>query len=104
MSSEAALLGRTEEQQQPQTYHVAVAGPATMEPRVPAAVPQHEQQTASQSVRATNVSSLHLDEMLKVVVAVVQQIMNGFNGAVLEETKIVVITKFILNLMKQNGH
>jgi hypothetical protein len=30
-----ALRGRTEEQQQPQTHQVVVAGPATMEPRVP---------------------------------------------------------------------
>jgi hypothetical protein len=42
--------------------------------------------------------------MLRVVVAVVQQIMTEFNGAVLEEAKIVAITKIILNLMEQNGH
>jgi hypothetical protein len=53
-----------------------------MEPRVPAALPQHEQQTTGQSVRAPNVNSLHLNKMLKVVVAVVQQIMKEFNGGV----------------------
>jgi hypothetical protein len=38
------------------------------------------------------------------VVTVVQQIMTKFSGAVSEEDKIVVITKIVLNLMKQNGH
>jgi hypothetical protein len=42
--------------------------------------------------------------MLKVVVTVVQQIMTECNGAVLEEGKIVAITKIVLNLMEQNGH
>jgi hypothetical protein len=42
--------------------------------------------------------------MLKVIVTAVQQIMTFFNGAVLEETKIVAITKIVLNLMQQNGH
>jgi hypothetical protein len=62
-----------QEQQQPQSHQGA--GPATMEPRVPEALPQHEQLTTGQSLRATNVNSLHLDKMLRVVVAVVQQIM-----------------------------
>jgi hypothetical protein len=30
--------------------------------------------------------------------------MTEFNGAVLEEGKIMVITKIVLNLMKQNDH
>jgi hypothetical protein len=42
--------------------------------------------------------------MLKVVVTVVQQIMTEYNTAVLEETKILAITKMDLNLMEQNGH
>jgi hypothetical protein len=42
--------------------------------------------------------------MLRVVVAVVQQIMAEFSGAVLEEAKIVAITKIVLNLMEQSGH
>jgi hypothetical protein len=45
MSFAAALRGKTEEQQQPQTQQVA--GPATMEPRVPVGLPQQEQQKAS---------------------------------------------------------
>jgi hypothetical protein len=68
MSFEAALLGKIEEQQQPQTHQVAVAGSAIMEPRAPAALPQHEKQTTGQSVVAANVNSLCLDKMLNVVV------------------------------------
>jgi hypothetical protein len=75
-----------------------------MKPWVPAALPQHEQQTTGQSVRAPNENSLPLDKMLNLVVAVVQQIMKEFNGVVLEEAKTVVITKIVLNLMEQNGH
>jgi hypothetical protein len=58
MSFAAALRGRREEQQQPQTHQVAVAGPATMEPRVLPSLPQHEQQTTGQSFRAPNVNSV----------------------------------------------
>jgi hypothetical protein len=75
-----------------------------MEPRLPTALPQHSQQTTGQLVRAPNVNSLHLDKMLKVVVAVVQQIMKEFNGAVLDEAKIVAIIKTVLNLMEQNRY
>jgi hypothetical protein len=42
--------------------------------------------------------------MLKVVVMVVEQIMTEFNGTVLEEVKIVAITKIVLDLMEQNSH
>jgi hypothetical protein len=42
--------------------------------------------------------------MLSVVVTVVTQIMTEFNVAVLEEAKIVAITKIVLNLTEQNGH
>jgi hypothetical protein len=52
-----------------------MAGPAKMEPRVPAALPQHEHQTTGQSVQAPNVKSFPLDKMLKIV-TIVQQIMN----------------------------
>jgi hypothetical protein len=97
----AALRGKTEEQQQPQAHQVV--GPTTVEPRVPAALPKQEQQKAGQSVRAPNVNSLFLDKMLKIVVTVVLQIM-ALNGAVLEESKILVITKIVLNLTEQNGH
>jgi hypothetical protein len=100
----AALRGETEEQQQPQTNQVAVAGPTTVELRVPVALPQHEQQTTGQSVRATNVNSLPLNKMLRVVVTVVQQLITEFNGAMLEGGKIVAITKIVLNIMEQNGH
>jgi hypothetical protein len=75
-----------------------------MEHRVPAASPQNEQQKAGQSVRAPNINSLSLGNMLKVVVMVVQQTMAESNGAVLEEAKIMAITKIVLNLMEQSGH
>jgi hypothetical protein len=104
MTFAEALRGRTEEQQQPQTHQVAVADSATVEPRAPEALPQHEQQITGHSVRPPNVNSLHPDKMLKVIMAVVQQAMKKFNGAVLEEAKIVIITKIVLNLMEQNGH
>jgi hypothetical protein len=42
--------------------------------------------------------------MSRVVVTAVEQIMTEFNGAVLEEAKIVVITTTVLNLMVHNGH
>jgi hypothetical protein len=73
MAFTAVVQGKTEKQQQPRTHQVA--GPATMEPRVSAALPQNKQQKAGQSVWAPNVNSLSLDKMLKVVVTVVQQIM-----------------------------
>jgi hypothetical protein len=41
--------------------------------------------------------------MLKVVVTV-QQTMAESNGAVLDEAKILPITKIVLNLMEQSGH
>jgi hypothetical protein len=103
MSFAAALRVRTGEQKQRQAHQVAVAGPHTMEHRVPAALPQHEQQTTGQSVRATSVNSLPLDKMFRVVVMVVQQITTEFNGAVLEEDKTLAITKICLNLLEQNG-
>jgi hypothetical protein len=81
LSFAAVLRGRTEEQKQPRTYQVA--GPDTMEHRVPAASPQYEQQKAGQPGRAPNINSLSLDKMLKVVIMVVQQTMAESNGAVL---------------------
>jgi hypothetical protein len=64
--------------------------------------PEELQQTG-QSVKATNVYSLSLDKMLKVVVMAVQQFMTESNGAVSEEAKILAITKIVLNLIEQNG-
>jgi hypothetical protein len=75
-----------------------------MEPRVPAALPQQQQQTTRQSVWAPNVNSLPLVKILQLVGTVVQQIMTEFNGTVLEEAKTVSITESVLNLTKQNGH
>jgi hypothetical protein len=69
-------------------------------------VPAPEQllQQTGQSVRAPNVNIFSLDNILKVVVTVVQQIITESNGAVSEVAKILAITKIVLNLMKQNGH
>jgi hypothetical protein len=76
-----------------------VAGPpAKAKSNTPASA---QQQEAGQSVRSPIISSQPLDNMLRVVTAV-QQIMTEFNGAVSEEDKIVVITKIVLNLMKQD--
>jgi hypothetical protein len=81
------------------------AGPATVEPRVPAALRQQGQQKVGQSVQASNVNSFSLDKMLKIIVVKVkQQIMTESNGAVLEEAKILASTKIVLNLMELNGH
>jgi hypothetical protein len=82
---------------------MAVSGPATMEPRVPVPLQQHEQQVTGQSVGVPKVNSLPLDNNMLRTVAAVQQFMTKFNGAVSEE-KTVAITKIILNLMKQNDH
>jgi hypothetical protein len=47
--------------------------------------------------------SLPLDNILRTVVTVVRHFMTEFNGAVLEESKLVAITKIVLNLMEQIG-
>jgi hypothetical protein len=54
---------------------------------------EHQQQKAGQSVLASNVSGVSLDNIFRVA-TVVQQIMTEFSGAVSEETKIVAIKKF----------
>jgi hypothetical protein len=83
---------------------VAVASPATVEPRVPVTLHQHTHQATGQSAGTPNVKSLPLDNMLRIV-TVVQQFMIEIRGAVSEEEeKIVVFTKIVLNLMKQNDH
>jgi hypothetical protein len=74
-----------------------------MEARVP--VPQHQhEQHAGQSIVAPNINSLPLDNSMLRIVAAVQQFMTEFNCTVSEEEKIVAITKFFSNLMKQNDH
>jgi hypothetical protein len=59
-------------------------------------------QQSDQSVWAQNTNSQPLDNMLRVV-TVVQQIMTEFDGAVLEEERVVPINKIVLNHMKQYG-
>jgi hypothetical protein len=72
-------------QQQPQTEELT-------------SVLQPTGQQPGQSVQACNVKKSNLDTMFKVA-SVVQQIMTELNGAVSEETKI-VITKIVLSLIK----
>jgi hypothetical protein len=74
-----------------------------MEMRVPVTLHEHEQH-AGQSVGAPNVNRLPLDNSMLRIVAAVQQFMTEFSDAVSEEEKMVVITKIILNLMKQNDN
>jgi hypothetical protein len=100
-SYSVALRNKTEEQQQPRTYHMA--GPDKFEHRVPAALPKHKQKKTSQSIRVPNINSLSMDKILKVVVTVVQQIMTESNGAMLEEAKVLAITRIVLNPMEQSG-
>jgi hypothetical protein len=90
------------EQQRPQALQVPVASPFVAK-KQSASAPEQLQQRG-QSVQATNINSLSLNKMLKVVVTVVQQIMTESNGPVLEEATILAITKIVLNLIKQNGH
>jgi hypothetical protein len=71
----AALRGKTEEQQQPRAHQMI--GSDRVEPWVTAASFQHGQQKTGQSVRASNVNTLSLDKMMKVVATVLQQIMTG---------------------------
>jgi hypothetical protein len=61
------------------------------------------QQKTSQSVQASNVNSVSLDNMFRVA-TIVQQIMTEFSVGASEEDTIVAITKIVLSLMKQNGH
>jgi hypothetical protein len=104
MSLAVALRGRTEEAQQSQTHQVAVAGPATVELRVPVALSQNEQQATSQLIWVPNVNNFSLDKMLKIVLTVVLRVMTECNGAVSQEDKIQAITNIVLNLTEQNGH
>jgi hypothetical protein len=53
---------------------------ATMEPRVPVPLHQHEQH-AGQSIGAPNVNSLPLDNSMLRIVPAAQQFMTEFNGA-----------------------
>jgi hypothetical protein len=78
--------------------------PATLATRVPMPLRQQAEHATGQSVEATNVNSLPLDNSTLWTVTVVQQFMTEFNGALSEEEKIVAITKIVLNLMKQSDH
>jgi hypothetical protein len=52
---------------------------------------------------ASNANSSSLKDMLEAVWTIFQQIMTELNGAESEEERIVVVTRIVLKLMKQNG-
>jgi hypothetical protein len=83
VSFAAALRGSTQQQHRPQACQVAVAGPATMEPRVTVPLHQHEHH-AGHSIGSQNVNSLPLDNSTLRIVAAVEQFKTEFNGAVSE--------------------
>jgi hypothetical protein len=62
-------------------------------------LPQQEIQRTGLSVQAPSLTN---NDTLKVT-TVVQQIMRELSEAVSEKDKIMVITKIVLNLMKENG-
>jgi hypothetical protein len=97
VSFAAALRGSREQHQWPPAPQVLAA---VEKLSAPAFV--REQETG-QSVPASSVNSLPLENMFRVI-TVVQRIMTEFNGAMSEEAKVVAITKTSLNPMKQNGH
>jgi hypothetical protein len=83
---------------------VAVAGPATMEPKFLTPLHQHEDHATGQSVGAPNIKSLPIHNNMLRTLTAVEQFMREFNGTVSEEEIIVEITKIISNLMKQNDY
>jgi hypothetical protein len=60
-------------------------------------------QQVPSSVQAPNANSLSVNDMFKVVATMFQQVMTELSGAKSEEDRIMVITKIVLKLMKQNG-
>jgi hypothetical protein len=96
----AALRG--DMQQHPQVQRAQQAQNPEDRAQIQSTMQSHTQKTC-QSVQAPSVSNFSLDDMFKVA-NVVQQIMTQLNGALTEEDKIMVITKIVLSLMKQNGH
>jgi hypothetical protein len=91
----AALCQDTQHQQPqaPQTYGKSVRHPAQQH------LPQQEIQRTGPSVQAP--SSTNNDTLN--IATVVQQMIIELSEAVSEKEKILVITKMVLNLMKQNG-
>jgi hypothetical protein len=90
----AMLRGSTRKKQRTQALYVPVASPPVA--KIKGVLAPEDLQQTGPSVRATNINSLSLDEMLKVVARVVQKITTESNAAVLQ--------KIALNLMEQNGH
>jgi hypothetical protein len=95
----AAALCQDTQHQQPQRHcrHMGKAcdHPIPMQQHLP----QQEIQRTGLSVHAPSLTN---SNMLKVT-TVLQQIMRELSEAVSEKDKITVITKMVLNFMKQNG-
>jgi predicted component of type VI protein secretion system len=87
--------------QQPQQPSVAQACTARVgDLSAPPPLSHEQQQLPSQLDQAPNAISSSVNDMLKVVATVVQQIMTELIGAESEEDRIMAITKIVLNLMK----
>jgi hypothetical protein len=102
VSFAAALLGRSEDQQQ-QAARKVMAAPSVPEPRTCAPPPLPKQQATGQSVPAPNVNSMSLDNTLRAI-TVAQQIMTELSRVMSKKDKILAITQIVLDLMEQNGH
>jgi hypothetical protein len=61
-------------------------------------------QVPSQSVQAPDANSSPLKDMFPVIATIFQQIMTELSRAESQEDRIMVITKIVLKLMKQNDH
>jgi hypothetical protein len=89
-------------QQEPQVVQTSYPQLAATESMKVQPTRQQQQLTnQGQSVHASYVNSLPLNNMFRVT-SVVQQIMTELRGAV-SEVKIVPVTKIVINLMKHDG-
>jgi hypothetical protein len=85
----AVLRGNLQQEQPPQQLQTKPA-------EISAPLFTQKPQLSGQSVQAPSVTTLSLDGVFKVA-EIVQEIMTELNEAVSEESKIVAITKIVLN-------
>jgi transcriptional regulator NrdR family protein len=83
--------------------HQQLQSPATDGKKFRPSVQQQQLREKLQTGLSVQAPSSSVSDMLKIA-SVVQQIMTELNGALSEENKIVIITKMVLNLIKQNYH
>jgi hypothetical protein len=99
MSFAEALQSKADQTQQSHPSQAAAAATVTVDqPRVQTS---SKWQQAGQTAPAQIVNSSPLDNMVRVV-AVVQQFMTEYNGALSKEAKIQAISKIVLTLLKEN--